>query len=265
MPQLPGVNTETAGRDDRDQMIRSIRDKVLDLVGPTYILDRSYHFVDWNPSFEELIARPLRLARGQHVETFVRHLSNETEVVNRSIATFACQDPPQVDTEALRLVLPEFGGLTFRKVAAQIPDDEGEVHGWSVHLILIAAEREEHVWSAVTQRLEHEVTWSKYAVVYDRLLLHFTDYRQLLEDIACQVDGAQRCLDLGAGTGNSSLALLERDATRMVWAIDSNEIMLRQLRRKTEARHAGRLFVIKDDVHALPGFADHTLDAATMV
>jgi ubiquinone/menaquinone biosynthesis C-methylase UbiE len=242
-----------------------MRDKVLDLIGPTCILDSSGHFVDWNPSFEELIAKPLRLVRGQPADTFVTPLMNANAVEERSRTKFVDQDAHQVDIEPFLLELPGLGKTRFRKIAAQIPGDDGDILGWSVHLVLLNGDHVEQAWSAVAQRLEHEVTWSRYAVVYDQLLLHFTDYRELLNEVAREVDGAVRCIDLGAGTGNSALALLERDPQRTVWAIDSNEIMLRQLRRKAEPDYVGRLIVVKGDVHSLPAFENDSVDAVTLV
>ena len=63
---LPGEHEGSVRPEDRWQLTREIRRPVLDLIGPTYVLDTSYHFLDWNPAFEELVAKPLRLRRGQH-------------------------------------------------------------------------------------------------------------------------------------------------------------------------------------------------------
>jgi hypothetical protein len=219
MEQLPGSKTPAVARDKRDYLITEVREKILDLVGPTYILDQSYHFVDWNPVFEQLIAKPLGLVRGQHAESFIEGLLNVGDVVRRSIDTFGFDAPPQVDTELLEFELEEFGKVMFRKIAAQIPDGQGGIHGWSVHLVIVNVERSDELWASVVRRLEQEVNWSRYAVIYDALLLNFPDYMDLLNIVARQIQDAQLCLDLGAGTGNSALALLDNDPTRVVWAV----------------------------------------------
>src|SRR5262245_37362389 len=121
MVVLPGSKVSAVHRDERDRLLVEVREKVLDFVGPTYILDNSYHFVDWNPTFEELIAKPLGLVRGQHAGSFIEGLLNVRDVVSRSIDTFSVPTPPQVDTELLAIELGEFGKVMLRKIAAQIP------------------------------------------------------------------------------------------------------------------------------------------------
>ena len=139
MVHLPGSKTSAVARDERDRLLVEVREKVLDFGrGPTYILDQSYHFVDWNPTFEELIAKRLGLARGQHAGLFIEGLLNVRDVVSRSIDTFDVHTPPQVDTELLAIGLEEFGKVMFRKIAAQIPDGKGGIHGWSVHLVIVS-------------------------------------------------------------------------------------------------------------------------------
>lgn len=109
MSELPGSKDLTFARDERDELVAGVREIILDYVGPTYILDQSYHFVDWNPLFEELIAKPLRLVRGQHAELVIEGLLNVRDVVSRSIDTFGMPTPPQVDTELLAINLEGLG------------------------------------------------------------------------------------------------------------------------------------------------------------
>jgi hypothetical protein len=51
MVHLPGSKAFAVLRDERDHLLVQVREKILDFVGPTYILDQSYHFVDWNPTY----------------------------------------------------------------------------------------------------------------------------------------------------------------------------------------------------------------------
>ena len=127
------------------------------------------------------------------------------------------------------------------------------------------SERSEKLWASVVRRLEQEVTWSRYAVVYDALLLNFPEYVDLLRILAIQIRDAQLCLDLGAGTGNSAFALLDNDPTRIVWAVESNEVMLRQFRKKANENYTNRLNIVKDDIHRMPEFGGAFFDAVTMV
>jgi len=90
MEQLPASKTPAVTRDKRDYLITEVREKILDLVGPTYILDQSYHFVDWNPVFEQLIAKPLGLVRGQHAESFIEGLLNVGDVIRITDSVRLC-------------------------------------------------------------------------------------------------------------------------------------------------------------------------------
>jgi len=121
------------------------------------------------------------------------------------------------------------------------------------------------MWHRVISRLEGEITWSKYSAVYDALLLKFPAYRRLLRQVAEEVGEAKRCADLGAGTGNSTVALLEADPKRSVWAIDSNRFMLRRLLKKVGNRFPGRLQVQQENVERLRSFGNQMFDAVTLV
>jgi ubiquinone/menaquinone biosynthesis C-methylase UbiE len=265
MVQLPASQTLATTGDGRNGSVTEVREKILDFVGPTYVLDQSYRFVDWNPTFEELIAKPLRLARGQHVKSFISGLFNVTDAVGQTLDNCENHSLFQVNIAPLTIRLENFGEVVFRKLAVQIPDGQGGIQGWSVHLFIVSAERSEELWASIVRRLEQEVTWSRYAVVYDKLLLNFPDYLDLLKIVVSQIEHAQLCLDLGAGTGNSALALLDNDPTRIVWAIESNEIMLRQFRNKVSENYRNRLHIVKDDIHKMPDFDAAFFDSATMV
>ncbi len=232
-----------------DSAMAEMRDRVFGLIGPTYILDPEGRFVDWNPAFEEIIATPLMLARGQPAGEFAA-LGSE---------------PAQVDVRLLQLDLPEYGTITCRRIISQIPDSNGSIHGWSIHLVMSDGGEATGLWTRIVRRLEHEITWSKYAAVYDELLHEFTDYTDLLDAVASQVKGTRDCIDLGTGTGNSALSLFNADSTRSVWAVDSNEAMLSLFRAKIEPRHQERIRVVKNDIHSMPFLEDESFDAATMV
>jgi TIR domain len=62
--------------------------QTLDLIGPSYTLDNTYYFSDWNPAFDMLVAKPLGLARADHCVDFIKRLENCDEVVERSKERF---------------------------------------------------------------------------------------------------------------------------------------------------------------------------------
>src|SRR5215475_11050066 len=113
MSVLPGESSEPQAPELRESTRNLLRGRILDLIGPTYILDSNYIFIDWNPTFEELFAKPLGLMRNQHVETFVRKLRNADAVIDRSILTFQDDALPQTDLETLECDTESFGVIKF--------------------------------------------------------------------------------------------------------------------------------------------------------
>ena len=77
---------------------------------------------------------------------------------------------------------------------------------------------------------------------------------------------AEFCADLGAGTGNGAISLLNELPSRRVWAFESNENMIERLRSKWDARNSDRLYVIKGDaVLSLREFDADFFDGAIMI
>ena len=252
--------------DDLPIVVQDTARQTLDLIGPSYTLDNTYYFSDWNPAFDMLVAKPLGLARADHCVDFIKRLENCDEVVERSKNVFAPGKDPLVDNEELRFQSPTYGLIKFRKIAALINDQKGNPLNWTVNLNIASAEKEAELWQDLEQKLQEVVNWSRYAVSYDKLLDLFTDYHDLVDLVISQVGGAQLCADLGAGTGNATLKLLQTEPTRQVWAVESNEMMLQYLRQKVGA-HGGRLTAIKDDVVRLGAlrYQNDYFDAAIMI
>ena len=245
---------------------RDISCSTVDLMGPAYTLDNNYYFLDWNPAFDNLVAKPLGLARADHSVDFVKRLENCNDVIERSKNVFAPGKDPLVDTEDLLFQSPAYGLTKFRKIAALISDQKGNPSSWTVNLNIAAAEKESELWQDLEQRLQDVVNWSRYAASYDRLLTPFTDYNELVSLVVSQVGDAALCADLGAGTGNATLKLLQTRSDRQVWAIESNENMLQYLKQKVAA-HLARLTAVKDDVVRLGAlrYQNNYFDAALMI
>lgn len=253
----------------RWRVVNAARKAVLDLVGPTYLLDANYHFLDWNPAFDEIVAKPLRLLRGTHAENFVIALANSREVIARAQEKFnENSEVPLVDCEVLRLETPRHGLIEFRKIAAQIAETAEHGLVWSVSLSIERAEHTEQIWSDIQRRLTFEANWSRYAESYDRMLLNFREYGKLLDQVGKFIGNAQRCADLGAGTGNSTLHLLGAQENRLVSAFESNEVMLQHLRGKLHqsADASNRVTVYKGDLTlSLREFPENAFDGALML
>lgn len=261
--------SDTSGLAEHWDIVRQARAGVLDLINPAYILDRNFHILDWNIAFDAVLAKQMGLIRFRHVEDFVLRLDNHREVIERSQRLFSEERYPLVDIEDLIYTSPHYGKIVFKKIAAQVPDSDGEILAWSVSLNIIHADKADELWHDLHARLNDEVNWSIYAKLYDRMLSRFDAYRELINKMVTMVGPAQTVADLGAGTGNVLVELLRQDAGRNVLAVESNEEMLNQLRAKFYnglAAEAQRVRLFKGDIiESLREVDDNMFDAVIMV
>ena len=91
-------------------------DGILRGVTPTYILDDKFKFVDWNCSFEMLVAKQLKLTRGCHAEEFLLHLDNWDEVKSRSMRDFIPPNYPLLHYERLDFKSSKYGSSRFQEM-----------------------------------------------------------------------------------------------------------------------------------------------------
>jgi SAM-dependent methyltransferase len=146
--------------------------------------------------------------------------------------------------------------MEFQKIAARVADSNAEPAGWVVCLNISRVERGgQELWEGVTARIAEELHWARYAISYDKLLLNFDDYGQLLASVVERLDSCRRCVDLGSGTGNGTLALLETHPDREVWAVEASHAMLQYLIEKVTRAEAaagcdyfGRLKPFRADI-----------------
>jgi ubiquinone/menaquinone biosynthesis C-methylase UbiE len=250
-------------------VLREEKRAIFDLIGPSYVLDRAYHFMDWNTSFELLVAKPLGLQRGTHVITFLNKLANWTDVFDRSNKVFLPGQDPVIDVEPLQYQTSTYGMITFHKVASQIPNTRGPSKAWSVQLNISNIEKNsERFWDDMANDLRRHAVWSRYAESYDKVISPFTEYKKLLELLVSYVGNAARCADLGAGTGNVTVRLLSDHNSRTVFAVEKNEAMLECLQRKLEDRVdlRRRAVLYKGDITtALREQESDSLDACIML
>ncbi len=125
---------------------------------PTYLLDLNYNFVDWNWSFDELIAGPLKLKLLQHATDVVRALDNRKECLERSARVFAVDKVPLCDFEPLIITIAPYGQIHFRKLAFQILDDRGQPEYWVVQWNVNRVENEKALWDALETRIHTELS-----------------------------------------------------------------------------------------------------------
>lgn len=208
---------------------------VFSQIGPTYILDKSFQFADWNAAFEALIAIPLKLKRGSHVAEFLTKLDNwETDedrgVKRRSTEDFRPGNVPTEHHELLEFNSPHVGLVVFDKLASQLRGSDGF---WCVSLSPRFIQRPNTYWSYQTSVIKMEQLWSRYAESYDRIIGDYQGFRDLVDLVTERIPlDAAMILDVGAGTGASTIAAARLASNPSVDAIEMNGAMLQRLREK---------------------------------
>lgn len=268
---LKGTNATPIDPKLRWVVLNQERKPILDLVGPSYLLDNVFHFLDWNTSFDLLVARPLGLRRGTHVKTFLEKLKNWDQVRKRSNEKFPPGRDPLVDIETLVYESTDYGVIVFEKIAGQILGDNGQLKAWCINLNISSVQKKSSLWRNVESNLSRDLNWSRYAISYDKVIAKFPDYQQLVDMVVKKVGPALRCADLGCGTGNVTLRLLTDNIYTTVLAVDKNESMLDALQKKIDAssdkdRFKERTTLYKGDITTcLREQSSCSLDACIML
>lgn len=172
----------------------------------------------------------------------------------------------RVATSSCRLTTQRFGNAHLRVSEMPRIDANGRCSGAIVSLEVRELEDLQGFQLATDRRLVHELMWEVYAASCDRILPALFFYREVLERHAAALDSKSfdTILDLGAGTGNLAVRLLDRGQS--VTAVDTSRAMLARLVRKLDDSPAGRrLTIIEDTAESLPQFADSTFDAVNVL
>lgn len=231
---------------------------------PVYLLDNQFNLLDWNSAFENVVARQLTLVRQSHAKSFLERLANWPEVQERSLRYFpqptteeqARSDEtgeipsvfPRADVERFEFHSDRFGLIVFDKLALPIQDDDGRCRTWAITLNVSFVQKSRPFWHFARGNSVKELHWSQYATVYDGIIGEYPKYNDLIRRLVEAVGECSYCLDLGAATGNATMALLETQATREVTSVDANEDMLCALSRKVKSNKLeSRCTIVKAD------------------
>lgn len=242
-------------------------------VTPSCILDNGFNFMDWNVAFEVVFARPLELCRGMPVTNLVDKLDNDDDLRISGKVDFASNPPPSFHKESVKFVSSKYGQLLFTKLASQIRGSSGERIGWLVHLNLSQQERHTPslLWRDVKDAFEIEDNWTMYASVYDKVVAPYLESYSLFQDVADSVMDSTSILDIGCGTGNSTLAMHNAAPDAGITAIDANDAMLQSLHTKVQQRGDGcreKITLIKGDaLYTVRDFVSrkHKFDACVVM
>lgn len=278
--RLAGSSGVAVTREARWKLVPRAYRRVLDVMGPAYLLDSQYHFIDWNPAFD-LFAEELGVRRGEHVaDRFLSKLANWTAVHDRAQKVFPPDRlPPLADVEAQHdafiLSSDKYGKVAMNKIATQLPTEEAMASAWLVCLDVDTNGSAGRYWEDLTAVVTRTVNWTRYALTYDRVIGNFGEYQKLEERavrLVCENvrpnghPGGLRLLDLGAGTGNSTVRLLREYEEGTIDAVDNNAAMLLRLEDKLNEKDRSRVHIFKSDALSwLRETAGGTYDAAIMV
>lgn len=248
---------------------------------PIYRLDRDFRILDWNEAFSLAFDGTLEGRRGQNAQEWVFFLDNYEEVMAHGVEKFG--DPeklPRFDFEVLKFKSSRFGNLEAGKRAYQVPAADGSVDSWVCVLDLKFENPDDGLRFQLDliSVIRDDLLWSEYAVCYDRVLNTTAVYEELVSGILGEtatknglepISADARVLDLGAGTGNIALRLVESSDRRSVVAVDKNRFMLGALRLKCQPylrtdRGQPGVLALKQDITNLYGLPDDYFDVAVL-
>jgi SAM-dependent methyltransferase len=261
--EAPPLNNDTLAREL--QQLRLVLHQAQRYSTPTYYLDTHLSIIHWNVAFELIFQPILANIRRRHVNYFIAELANHDEVFDHARDfTEKVKDGqlPLVDIEHLVYSSASYGMVEFEKVATQLTDPDAHLKAWSVALFLKQIDWDMYR-SDLFRRLRNDKLWSLYAVSYDIVLSEFTPYQNLLQEVLKGIpSGARRVLEIGAGTGNVTRLLLQRDYS--VTALENNPTMLEKMSEKKLAS-TGRLTIIVDSVENVDLSEERAFDAVVAV
>jgi 2-polyprenyl-3-methyl-5-hydroxy-6-metoxy-1,4-benzoquinol methylase len=232
---------------------------------PTYYLDTHLSIIHWNVAFDIIFKPILAKIHRRHVNYFIAELANHDAVFDHArdfTQRIHDGELPLVDVEPLIYNSKTYGMVEFEKVASQLTDTDADLKAWAVALL-----PREIDWDMyrpdLLQRLRDDKLWSLYAVSYDIVLSEFTLYQKLIEEVIRGVPpDARRVLELGAGTGNVTKALLK--CGYRVTAVENNPSMLEKMSAK-RLENTGRLSIIINSVDNLDLVEERNFDAVVAV
>ena len=168
---------------------------------------------------------------------------------------------PSVERIILQCLADEPGErpASAYEVLAALPEStvEGSLHPLQgLVREIVRRHRLEEAWK--------DEIWSAYSEAYDRLIMAFPPYMKLIDDLVAAVPpGRQAVVDLGAGTGNVSAALLAGGHT--VTAVESSAVMVDRLRFLARKMRGAALTIVQATVEDLSALANGAFDAAVIL
>lgn len=161
---------------------------------------------------------------------------------------------------------PEFGAAKLRTTETPLIDvSTGDIQGALLSMEILEIEHRSQYQDALRKRFTHELMWEIYAASYDRILLELPFYQEVLKRhiSAMSSSAIKHILDIGAGTGNVSVQLLQKD--KIITAVDTSNAMLKKFYSKLDEVVVTNLTIIEDTAERLPHLEKGCFDGITVL
>ena len=232
---------------------------------PTLAIDASGVISDFNIAMRLLMHPDIEGARSRSVDELRNAIkdriegdlfpSNERANGDRYLSVAHC-----------RYQSPRFGWTQLRRsgIRYRQADADGSFRTL-IFAEVLSAERADELAEAIGLELRRQLIWESYAESYDRVLPLLPFYREVVNRHvkSLSAPGIETVLDLGAGTGNVSVALVE--AGKKVTALDLSRAMLEKLRSKVPTGSRSRLIIQEQNAEHLSQWRNETFDGVTVL
>lgn len=159
-----------------------------------------------------------------------------------------------------------FGHVDIRLTSVPFvnPEDDnlcGATQFWEIREL----EGEENYRQLLDSAFTRELIWESYAISYDRVLPEVDFYvAAVCRHIEAMTGpGVNNVIEIGAGTGNVTVKLLE--AGRRVTAVDNSRAMLGRLRRKVRDRNMDDITIVEQNAEHLSHWPDNCFDGVSIL
>ncbi|RCS54001.1 methyltransferase domain-containing protein [Bremerella cremea] len=263
--EITGMNAPKAGLDSWHKTIVPVLRQSTYYTTPTYYLNGDLNIVGWNIAFELLFEEIAHHILYRHVNYFIARLANQDDVfahAKQFSERVRAGDLPFNDDELLVYRSNRYGIAHFHKVATQLHGIDGERRGWAAALF-VKSLNWDVFQSDLRERIWQDKLWGVYATAYDKVLKGYPPYQKLLADVTSIVgDNCSSVVDIGAGTGNSTEVLLERNIR--VTSVESSAEMIDRMRSKGFDPNMHRIVKARAEYLA-DVFQEEKFDAAVLV
>lgn len=160
----------------------------------------------------------------------------------------------------------DFGWVDLHRTAiSHLDPNTGDVLGATIFWEILRIEQKDAFRDILRKQWSRELMWATYAISYDRVLPQLPFYQEVVHRHvgAMSAPGIIDIIDLGAGTGNVTIALLK--AGRRVTAVDLSRAMLDKLRAKLPEEDCNVLTVVEQNAEHLPQWDNESFDGVNIL